>query len=276
MNFKDLENFNQVASYKSFSFAAKMMGISQPTLSESIKRLERDLGKTLFYRSKSGIELTPQGIEALHETAKLLEIKRKITSKKLIDYSPPRAIKIGCHPTVGRYFLPALLSALQDEFSNVTVDLIHAHSRDIQKLIQQGKVDIAIVVNPISNPDLIIKRVCFDKVFIWESSTVTTKKDQFIADLGLIQVQSILRKWKNPPKHHISTQDFQLIGEMVESGIGYGLLPERFVQKQKLKLSKVQKTIFFKDELSLIYRPEFNKDDISNFVVNKIHDIFKK
>jgi DNA-binding transcriptional LysR family regulator len=275
MNFKDLENFNQVASYKSFSFAAKMMGVSQPTLSESIKRLEKDLKLTLFYRSKTGIELTPQGTKTLIETTKILEIKNSIVADAHEVLSGLRTIKIGCHPTVGRYFLPTLLKTLQVHFSHVTIDLIHAHSRDIQKLIQQGRVDLAIVVNPINNPDLIIKRVCFDKVHIWESSTFKTRKDQFIADLGLIQVQSILRNWKNPPGHHISSNDFQLIGEMTENGIGYGLLPERFVEMQGLNLKIVQKNNHFKDELSLIYRPEFNKDKISQFLVKNINEIFK-
>ncbi len=61
MNINDLKNFLIVCENKSISHAAKLKGISQPTLTESIKRLERDMGSSLFYRSKKGVSLTSIG-----------------------------------------------------------------------------------------------------------------------------------------------------------------------------------------------------------------------
>ena len=150
----------------------------------------------------------------------------------------------------------------------MTIHLTHSHSRDIQNMIQNGQIDIGIVVNPIHNPDLIIKRVFYDKIAIWCPQLKTFKKDQFIADLGLSQVQHILRSWKNAPSQHISSSDFQIIGELVETGLGFGILPERFVLREKLRLKRVFPHNFFKDEISLVYRPEFGKNLSERFFID--------
>lgn len=55
----DLRNFVEASSCPTIMQAAQKLEISQPALSESIKRLESDLGYLLFYRSRTGIKLTP-------------------------------------------------------------------------------------------------------------------------------------------------------------------------------------------------------------------------
>ena len=270
MNIKDLENFYNVQTYKSFSLASNMLGVTQPTLSESIKRLEKEIGLTLFYRSKTGITLTPQGEQVLKKVKKLLNIKSDIHSLAKSDYSNVFNFKIGCHPIVGRYFLAPFLKDFHKVYSNITTHLFHSHSREIQTSIQSGKIDIGVVVNPIHNPDLIIKKICNDKICIWIPKSSSFKKDQFVADLGLSQVQSLLRSWKEAPSRHISSSDFQVIGELVEAGLGYGILPERFVLQEKLKIKNVFPTHFFKDELSLVYRPEFGKNEVEQFLIKSL------
>ena len=59
--FNDIQNFLAASTCKTINQAAHKLEISQPALSESLKRLEQDVGYILFYRSRSGIELTPSG-----------------------------------------------------------------------------------------------------------------------------------------------------------------------------------------------------------------------
>jgi DNA-binding transcriptional LysR family regulator len=58
---RDIENFVTKAYCVTIVQAAKLLGIGQPSLSESLKRLEQDHGALLFYRSRTGIQLTPEG-----------------------------------------------------------------------------------------------------------------------------------------------------------------------------------------------------------------------
>lgn len=275
MNIKDLENFYNISQYKSFSFASKMLGVSQPTLSESIKRLEKDIDTQLFYRSKSGIELTPLGEQTLIYVKELLNLKDEISSVAKDHDQVRKNFKMGCHTIIAGYFLNPFFQDLYKKYSNVTINLEHDHSQKIQKHIQDGKIDIGIVVNPIKNPDLIIKKLCYDKICIWKSQKSNAREDQFIADMGLSQVQSILRSWKQAPAHHISSNDFHVIGELAEAGMGFAILPERYVNQKRLKLKQINPKIFYKDEFAIVYRPEFGKNDVERFLIDTIVNSFK-
>ena len=270
MNIKDMENFYLVSSHKSFSMAARMIGVSQPTLSESIRRLENDLSAILFYRSKKGISLTPQGEIILKKVSALLNIKNEITSA-----ADPRSLatsyRLGTHPIVAGYFLKNFLQVLNKTFPKTSVELKHGRSLEIQTLVQNGSVDFAIIVNPIKNPDLVIRKVCSDRICIWKTkSSKNFKSNQLIADLGLTQSQSLLRNWKKPPTQFISTSDFHTIGELTSAGLGYGMLPEKFVLQHKLKLERCFKNLYFDDELSLVYRPEFGKTPLERFLIDSL------
>lgn len=274
MNMNDLQHFYDISSYKSFSLAAKMLGVTQPTLSESVRRLENTLDVTLFYRSKSGIRLTPQGERILEKVNVLLNTKNDIEAFAKGDRNAQQVFKIGCHPVVGRYFLTNFLQKLHQQYSNITINLVHAHSRDIQRFIQEGKVDVGVVVNPIRNPDLMIKSIGTDKICLWQSSGKNVRSDQLIADMELAQVQSMLRQWKLAPAKHIVTKDFNLIAELTVGGMGYGVLPERFVDLLKVKLKKVHENIHYKDEFALVYRPEFGKSENESFITKTITGCF--
>ncbi|OUR95409.1 hypothetical protein A9Q84_16375 [Halobacteriovorax marinus] len=276
MNIRDLENFYNISQYKSFSFASKMLGVTQPTLSESIKRLEKDIGTQLFYRSKAGIKLTPKGEQTLSHVIRLLNIKNEIETVSKEHDQINQTFKVGCHAVVAGYFLTSFLQTLHKSYENVTVNFQHDHSRSVQTLIQDGNIDLGVVVNPIRNPDLIIKKLCDDKICIWQATKSSPRTDQFIADMGLSQVQAILRSWSQTPFKHISTTDFHLIGELAESGIGYGILPEKFVRQKKLKLKQVFPKAIYKDELALVYRPEFGKNEVEAFLVKSLIQSFKK
>ena len=146
MNIKDLENFYQIGQYKSFSFAAKMLGVTQPTLSESIKRLEAQIGSQLFYRSKQGIKLTPNGEEVLGHVKELLNLKNKIASITNTE-NTSLSYRLGCHPVVASYFFKNFLKKIMNKHSQLIINLEHNRSQDIQKEIQQGKIDIGVHLN---------------------------------------------------------------------------------------------------------------------------------
>ncbi len=251
-----------------------MLGVTQPTLSESVRRLEKHLGVTLFYRSKSGIELTSQGRVALDKVQSLINSVYDLESVGTGSHLTQQSYRIGCHPVVGRYFLTKSMQQLHRKYQNTTINLIHSHSRDIQTQIQEGKIDIGVVVNPIKNPDLIIKPICLDRIHIWQSTNKNVRSDQLVADMGLAQVQALLRSWGKAPAKHIDTNDFNLIAQLCLGGMGYAILPKRFVKMERLKLKKCFEHINYKDEFALVYRPEFGKQEIEKYIVQSISSSF--
>jgi DNA-binding transcriptional LysR family regulator len=259
LRLNDLRNFLKMGSSATFSEGAKILGISQPALSESIARLEKDLGEILFYRSKSGVTLTPSGRVAIDKTRRVFDLLTEFKSDaKTNDEAPLPVVTIGCHPVVGLYVLPQALKRLQLLQPRYRLDLQHGLSRSIQAEIQKGMIDLGVVINPVSNPDLIIRKWGKDSMRVWRSAKVVPQ-NQILGDLDLIQTQEILRRWKKRPSSIMASSSLELIGQLTEAGVGFGILPARVVSALKLNLIAVEDAPEFQDEIALVSRPEFGK-----------------
>ncbi|MBQ2003773.1 MAG: LysR family transcriptional regulator, partial [Peptococcaceae bacterium] len=112
MNIDQLRYFADLAKTKSMNTTAKKMFISQPALSESIKRLEEDLGCTLLHRSKTGITFTEDGKMVLEHALRILEHHDQIRHNLQVKYDQEHIygkLVIGVGPTINDTFLPDLL-----------------------------------------------------------------------------------------------------------------------------------------------------------------------
>jgi len=274
IRFNDLKNFIQTADCDSMVMAAKKIGISQPALSESIKRLEQDIKIQLFYRSRSGIQLTSTGKVFLEKASVLIEAYQQLDiSSTEQDVFSGRTISIGCHTTVAQYCIPKAFKYLSLHASDYKIELKHDLSRNIQSQIQFGKTDIGIVVNPSRVPDIVIKKLSEDFVHVW-STKKSFDENTLICHPHLFQSQSILNKWKNKPEKVITTESIELIVSLTSEGLGYGVIPERAVQLQKVNLVKHENLPFFKDEFCLVYRPEFGKIKSEKLVIEALTQSF--
>lgn len=257
----DLNNFSSLATCRTISEGAVKLGISQPALTESLKRLEKDLGKILFYRSRTGVQLTPSGHDFFSKTVRALEgLKTLEAPEGGSDIFGAKVLRIGCHATVAQYTLPNAISWLAQRAPDYKIELKHDLSRNIQLQVQRGQLDIGIVINPVRVPDLVIKKMESDLVGVW-SAARKTDIDTLICNTQLFQTQHILRKWKEKPKRLIETESLELICQMVAQGLGYGILPSRAVllSKGQLKMEKHLPT--YTDEIALVFRPEFGSSE---------------
>jgi DNA-binding transcriptional LysR family regulator len=265
----DIKNFIQTSSCRTIIQAAQKLEISQPALSESLKRLESDAKIILFYRSRVGIQLTPAGKEFLHKCNQLFSIYNDLDSKQKNDsIFGNQTISIGCHATVAQYSIPKALYLIKEQAPDFKIDLIHDLSRNIQSSVQKGDIDIAVVINPAEVPDLVIHKVSADTVAVWTGSTEDL--DHIICNPHLFQTQSILKKWKNKPKKIITTDSLELICKLVQEKIGYGIIPEKAVELSKSKLKRITSLPLYKDEICIIYRPEFGKTTAERLVIDSL------
>ncbi|MEO5668374.1 MAG: LysR family transcriptional regulator [Bdellovibrionota bacterium] len=264
-----MQNFLKTAHCSTLTSAAKKIGITLPALSESIKRFESDLGTKLFYRSRSGIMLTPNGKTTLETSrtafASLLNVESACQNKLSFG---GRTITVGCHVVVASYTLPLALQKLAKKIPDFQINIKHGSSRDVQTLVQMGQIDIGIVVNPTSMPDLIIKKLCTDEVNVWSHGQMPSQK--LICNSQSFQTQSVMRKWREHPTDIIETESYELIVRLVEKGIGYGIIPERAVHLVGAKLTKHCDLPSYKDSICLIYRPEFGRNQLESEVVKSL------
>ena len=264
MNINDLKNFLYVCENPSISHTAKLLGLSQPTLTESIKRLERDTGVELFYRSKKGVTLTAAGKEARLKAQAILTLSDELTREGGLKGS----YRLGAHAIVAEYFMSSFIQK-----TDVDIHLEHGRSQDIQTLVQDGVLDFAVVVNPRRNPDLIIKKLCDDRMTLWQHSK-KIPEERIICDPELLQSQTLIRSHAKLSNKILATESFGLIAELIEKGLGVGILPSRYVQMKKLKFKEMSGAKAFKDEICLLYRPEFGKSDVEKQMITTIVESF--
>jgi DNA-binding transcriptional LysR family regulator len=152
----DLKYFREAAATLNMSRASERLGISQPSLSLAIQRIEDSVGDKVFYRSRRGLVLTQAGKQLLTHTNFLLDAWSQVKSKALASSQliQGRYI-IGCHASVALYSLGTFLPKVLHDHPTLEIKLEHDLSRKITESVISSAVDIGIVVNPVKHPDLI-------------------------------------------------------------------------------------------------------------------------
>lgn len=271
---KDLENFAATAGCTTMGEGARKLAMSQPALSESIKRLEDDLGAAVFYRSRSGIELTPRGRVFLSKVNGLLAAVQDLEPEsKATSVFGGQSISIGCHLTVAGFTLPKALARLQKSAPDFRIELHHDLSRNVQMEIQRGRVDVGVVINPVRVPELVISRLSADRVAVWTQPGLK-RPEMLIFNPHLFQSQYILKRWEKKPRRTIETDGLELICQLTAQGLGYGILPGKAVELSREKLTQVKSLPTYEDEIAIVYRPEFGKTPAERAVIEAIRAAF--
>jgi len=259
-NYSDLIYFSEVANTLNISRAAERLGITQPSLSLAIKRLESSIGTDLLIRSKSGVKLTKTGERFVQSSRELVLNWEKIKSNSLKkELKISGYYSLGCHISVAHYTLPYVLPQVMKKFTDLDLNLYHNLSRKVLEQIISFKIDIGLVVNPVKHPDLIINKVCSDKVQFWTHKNLNKSKSSvLIYDPELIQSQTMIKKLKKHSiniSQHIKTSNLEVIRSLIEKNVGIGILPNRVAtHSTKNVLRPLDSYPFFNDEICLIYR----------------------
>ena len=291
----DIAYFIEVAQTQNISRAAERIGITQPSLSQAMKRLEATLDCNLFIRGRLGIRLTPAGKEFFSRSKSLLSQWEQICENVQKNESEVVGkFKIGCHPSVGLYTLSRFLPTLIKENRGLKVDLIHGLSREIAEGVASCDVDYGIVINPVSNPEFVIKKLGNDDVTLWVSKKIFNLNNfnpfehTLICDPDLHQVQSILKKIAKKPgskpgrkkesfTNMLHSSNLEIVTDLVKSGVGIGILPRRVATKDP-EHDLVELSEYFgscKDQICLVFRSDLQRTLAHKTIVSSIKQSFK-
>ncbi len=285
-SFNDISYFMEVAQTQNISRAAERLGITQPSLSSAMKRLEDALGAQLFTRSRSGVHLTKAG-EELESKGRLLllnweQLKSEITRR---ESSVTGEYVIGCHPSVALYTLPDFLPNLMNEYPELEIKLRHDLSRRITEEVISYKIDFGLVVNPVRHPDLVIKELCLDEVTFWvakkpsKSQKLGSENSVLICDTNLNQTQKLISDFQKKKVYFprsIHSSSLEVITELTMQGAGIGILPSRVATRHKrCGPQKIgQNCPVFKDRICLIYRADSQKTQSKTIIIESIRNAF--
>lgn len=149
MKLRDLEYLVALAEEGNFSRAAVRAGVSQPTLSTQIKKLETELGVPLVERTPAGLLFTEAGRQVLararHVMSDLAEIR--MLAQQAAD--PASAtLTLGMFPTLGPYLLPRLMPHLAERLPELKVRLVEDKSEALLAQLLAGEIDAVTLAEP--------------------------------------------------------------------------------------------------------------------------------
>lgn len=164
---RQLEYFCAVARTGSFTKAAEHLGISQPSLSEQIARLEQSLGAALFERLNRRIELTPLGEAILGKAQALLEDAAALPDHfERAREGVHGVLRVGAIPTILPYYLAPLLRGFTERFQDVDLHVREGTTAELVEQVIEGAIDVAIVSLPVEGAGLVMKELFRDPLYL--------------------------------------------------------------------------------------------------------------
>jgi len=249
MELRNLRALVEVARQGGFTPAAKVLFLSQPSVSKAVRQLEEELGETLFTRSGDGAKLTEAGevvfaravamlAESEHMRAELAEIRGLFTGK----------LRLGL-PIFGsaRLFAP-LFAAYRRRYPGVEIELLEQGSSRLEEGILAGELELGVSLLPVSDV-FASQPVCDDPLMalLWAEHPLSDRERLHLAALApspfilfehgfalnpRIETACLARGFSPQGSARSSQMDF--IVALVASGMGVALVPRIMTEERSL------------------------------------------
>lgn len=163
MTIRHLKIFTAVADAGGMSAAAKVLHISQPTVSQAVAELEKYYGVKLFERLSQKLYLTKEGRLMLSFSRHILDSFDQM-EEAVNQAAGSASLCIGCSVTVGTCLIQDLLDKAKAKMPELSVRVIVNNSSDIEQAILNNEVDLGIVEGILKSSDLLVTPVCQDEL----------------------------------------------------------------------------------------------------------------
>lgn len=246
LNLNHLRYFYEVARAGNMRKAARDVGISQPALSKQIQALEDSIGLQLFYRSSKGLKPTSDGELVFGYCDKVFayihDLERALTERRTGDAG---SMIIGSVNSIATYILPSYVRRFHQSYPEIRIKIMTTRSKAVLRGILEHKFDIGlisatttdarfvwrcimktplVVVTSPNSPlahevsetqaPLEIERLkCADKVAFDAAAPTRVLTEKYLAKHGVV------------PRIAAECPSIEAVVAMVESGVGYAVLP---------------------------------------------------
>ncbi len=242
LSLRDLEYVEAVAEFKHFGRAAERCGVSQPALSEQIRKLESYLEIALFERTKRRVALTPQGRVLLQQIDRILSEARHLLA---MGGQGPAGLTgilhLGAIETLGPYYLPLLLILLRRKSPDISLRLSENRTATLVERLRHGVLDAVLMVGAPDMPGLVTVPLFFEHFLLalpidhpLGSLSRLRLASLPVEDLLLLEEGHCLRDQalalcQGSPHATRHATSLETLWQMIAAGEGYSLLPELMV-----------------------------------------------
>jgi len=228
----------------SFTRAAQALDYAQSSVSKMIADLETEWNLSLLERSRSGVELTSDGIAMLPYVRELLDSYGRLQEQAAeLGGVQSGTIRIGTFSSVATHWMPNIIKAFQRDYPNIQYEMLLGDYGEIEKWIAEGRVECGFLRLP--------TREDFETISLEQDELVVVlPKDHPLAKKSIIapkdlngqpflllehggktEVSEYLEKHHIHPDIRFTTWDDYAVMSMVEGGLGIGILPRLILRR---------------------------------------------
>lgn len=233
----------------SFTKAAELLNYSQSGISRMISDLEKEWKVPLLERNRGGVKLTSDGMRLLPYARNLCEDYLKL-QMQVDDLNGLQSglIRIGTISSIATHWLPNIIKEFQKKYPNIDYELLLGHYADIEKWVNEGRVDIGFTRIPTKEP--------FDTTFLevdrllvvlpqdhplasYEKFPVTELEKypfMLLEKNEKADISEILEKHNVKPNVHFTTVDDYAVMSMIEKDLGISILPELILRRTPYRI----------------------------------------
>lgn len=291
MNIQQLEYIVAVDQYRHFAKAAKHCGVSQPTLSMMIQKLEDELGVEIFDRSKSPVGLNRVGEMIVNQARVVLyNIKQLRDTAASTRESILGDLEMSIIPTVAPYLLPKLFNEFRRTLPSLRCRVSEMKTSVIIDKLKNAEIELAIVATPLSDPEILEVPLYYERFLAYISpgdelySSESVDASQLNYDRMWIleeghcfrdQIFNICQKNLNSFQQYEAGSIETLINVVDENG-GFTIFPELHLPSLSPAQQKNVRPFSGEEprrEISLVFRQDFVKETLLNVIVSSIKSI---
>lgn len=291
MTLQQMEYIVALDKYRHFVLAAESCGVTQPTLSALIQKLEEELDVKIFNRDRKQVTPTDIGEKIIRQAQTALNEAYRIREVVADETSTTNGnLRIGILPTIAPYLVPDLIHHFRKSFPNVNLYIDEKENESLVKDLELGNIDMAITTLPESSKGLLEIPVYVER-FVAYFSEKCSKAQQFISK-GEIPAEQIwilkeghclphsgLNLCKNGQfgNHIYQAGSIETLIRIVDKNGGYTIIPElhlRFLNdKQKEKVLPLQVNPPAQRQVSLLVKEDFVRERMMQAVLDVLQQI---
>ncbi len=300
INFEFYKVFYYVAKYKNITKASEILLVSQPAITQTIKKLESELNYTLFYRTSRGMELTKYGEELFENIKSSIECLNSCKeSLEKMDSEEVKILKIGGGITLLKHNALEGFKVFKEKFPDVKIEIIKGITSELLTELHDNRIDLVLFNMPIGIDENL------------EYKVIETIQDTFVANtkiygnlkkkkMGIKEISklpfvlqsevsssrkylnSICKKDKIKLNNGYELESYDLVLTFVKAGLGIGFVNRSHIVKELKNGELFELNLDYKiptREIGIAFnKKNGNNKYIQNFIkaIDKNIDIAKR
>jgi DNA-binding transcriptional LysR family regulator len=285
--------FNQLLLDRSVSTAAEKLGLTQPAVSNALKRLRYVLKDELFLRTSRGMDPTPYALHIAEPVIYALgALQTAFTTRDTFDpLTSARNFQLAMTDIGEMYFMPPLMVALSKLAPNVTINTVRPNTGDLREDMESGSVDLALGLLPNLQAGFFQRRlfrhkyVCvFRKGHPTAKSPLSLKQFSELDHVGVVaantghsEVDGLLDRAGIKRKMRLVLPHFIAVGHVLQTTDLIATLPERFAKRCELPFELVTSPhpVRLPDiAINLFWHAKFNRDPANMWIRQLFVELF--